>query len=139
MNDELKEPSRDLILKLDWKSHQVLFADEQRVFVELQDANNFAMASLSVLSDQLLQAVSQKLKCYPLISLDGIVSVASNETAEPMLGGQTITLDQLIAEGISIDMLDDEPNVANMLLELRARLLKSMELVEKAIASAPKD
>ena len=138
MNDALKYPSSDLTLKLNWLSDQVHLADEKRVVVELQNANSLTIASVSVPSGQLLQAVSQKLKCYPLMTPDGIVSVVSDETAEPLPPTQSNTLDQLVAEGISSDMLDDEPNAANMLFELRARLLKSLELVEQAITSLPK-
>jgi hypothetical protein len=139
MNDALKLASRELTLKLNWPSDQTHLAGGQRVVMELQDANGLTMASLSVPNDQLLQAVSQKLECYPLMMLDGVVSIASDETVEPLPANQTITLDQLIAEGISADMLEDEKNVADMLSELRARLLKSLEHVEQAIASLPKD
>jgi hypothetical protein len=139
MNDALKEPSRELTLKLNWPSDQVRMANGQDVVVELQDANSLTIASLSVPSYQLLQAVSQKLKCYPLITPGGIVSVASDQTIQPLPPTQSITLDQLIADGISSDMLDDELNVAKMLSKLRTRLLKSLEYVEKAIASLPKD
>ena len=138
MNDALKEPSRELTLKLSWPGDQAHLADEQHVVVELQDANSLTMASLSAPSDQLMQAVSQKLRCYPLMSPDGTVSIASDEFAEPLPSVQTIALDQLIAESISTDMLDDEPNAANMLSELRVRLLKSLELVEQAIVLLPK-
>jgi hypothetical protein len=97
------------------------------------------MASLSVPSDQLLAAVLQRLECYLMISPNGIVSIASDQIAKPLPLVKTLTLDQLIADGISFDMLDDEPKAANMLSELRARLLKSLEYVEQAIASLPKD
>ena len=139
MNDVLKEPPRDLTLKLDWPNDQDQSADGQCVVVELQSANGLTVASLSAPCDQLLQAISQKLNCYPLMSPDGIVSVVSDETAEPLPSAQSITLDQLIADGISSDMLDDEPNAVNMLSELQARLLKSLELVEQVIASVLKD
>jgi hypothetical protein len=139
MNDVLKEPSRELKLKLNWPSDQAHPANGQHVVVELQDANSLTIASFSVPSDQLLQAVSQNLECYPMMSPDGFVSVVSDQTAEPLPSSQTIPLDKLIADGISSDMLDDEPNAANMLSELRGRLLKSLEYVEHTIASLPKD
>ena len=139
MNDALKEPTRELILKLDWPNGQNLFADGQRAVVELQSANSLTVASISAPSDQLLQAISQILKCYPLMSSDGLVSVATDGSAEPLPAAQTITLDQLIAEAISSDMLEDEPDVATMLAEFRARLLKSLEYVDQAIVSLVKD
>jgi hypothetical protein len=138
MNDALKDLASDLILELDWLSDEDRLADGHRVVLKLQDANNQTMASLSVPSDQLRKAMSQKLKCYSLMTPNGIVTVASDETEEPLPSDKTITLDQLIGDGISSDMLDDEPNAANMLSELHSRLLKSLELVELAIASLPK-
>jgi hypothetical protein len=138
MNDALKDPSHDLVLKLDWPNDQNHSANAQRVFVELQSANGIALAVISVPSDQLLQAVSQKLECYPLMSPEGLVSVVSDEAAEILPKNEPIALDHLIATGISSDMLDDEPNAMNMLSELRARLLKSLEHVEQAISSIRK-
>ena len=139
MNDVLKDPSRELTLKLDWPNDQDQLVDGQRVVVELQSTSGITFAMISLPIDQLLKAVSQKLKCYPLISPDGFVSVVSDEIADAFPKIQPIALDQLITDGISSDMLDDEPSAISMLSELRAQLLKSLELVEQAIASLPKD
>lgn len=137
-SDALDNPLRDLTLKLDWPNDQSHQANEQRVVVELQSANGITLAVISVPSDQLLQAVSQKLECYPLMSPEGLVSVVSDEAAETLPKNEPIALDHLIAIGISSDMLDDEPNAMNMLSELRARLLKSLVHVEQAISSLRK-
>jgi hypothetical protein len=139
MNDALKPPSRELTLKLDWPNDQIHLADEQRVVMQLQDANGLTIAYLSVPSDQLLQAVSQKLECYPMMSPDGIVSVVSDEMAELFSSAQSNTLDQLVADAVSPDMHEDEPDANKMLVEFRIRLLKSLEHVEQAIAFLPKD
>ncbi len=55
-----------------------------------------------------------------------------------MRSGQFLST-QLIAEAISPDMLEDEPDALQMLSKFRDRLLKSLEHVEKAIASLPKE
>jgi hypothetical protein len=137
MNDTLKNPSRDLKLKLHWPSELGAPSGFRYVAVELQDVNGIAVASISVRCEQLLEAVTQKLARYPLISTDGFVSVVSDEFPEALPKDNAIALNQLVAEAISTDMLDDEPNVAHMLSELRTRLLKSLELVEKEISSLP--
>ena len=139
MNDALKDPLRDLVLKLRWPPHRDPLAGEQRVVVELQFVDGLVLTSISVPPQQLLQMVAQKLATYPLISPDGFVSVVSDETTVALPDDHIIALDQLVAEAISPDMLDDEPNVAHMLSEFRIRLLKSLEHVEQAIASLPKD
>ena len=137
MNDALKNPSGYWELKLLWPSDEGVGESGQRVIVELQNGKGLVWGNLSVPIDQLLQAVAQKLECYPILSPHGFVSIVSDELNET-LSNQAIALDQLVAEAISPDMLDDEQNVAAMLSELRARLLKSIEFVDHALASLPK-
>jgi hypothetical protein len=137
MNDTLKNPSRDWVLKLYWPSDAGVQASGERIVVELQDSKGLMLGTLSVPSDQLLQAVAQKLEGYPILSPHGFVSLVSDEITET-LSDRAIAVDQLVAEAISPDMLDDEQNVVAMLYELRARLLKSIEYVDQAHASLQK-
>ena len=139
MNDVLKNPSPDLVLKLHWPLDEDLSPTGQRVVIELQFADDGVLTSLSVPSDQLLQKVAQKLTPHPLISPHGHVSVVSDEITIPQQESRTISLDQLVANAVSADMLEDEPDVATMLAEFRARLLKSLEYVDQAIVSLVKD
>jgi hypothetical protein len=138
MSDAFKDPSRDSTLKLHWPTNEDAPATGRRVVVELLFVDGLTLTSVSVPSEELLQAVAQKLAHYPLISPDGLVSVVSDEVPEAQPKDNAIALNQLVAEAISTDMLDDEPNVAHLLSELRTCLLKSLEHVEKAIASLPK-
>ena len=138
MNDASKDPSRDLMMKLHWPPDEGVAAEGHCVVVELQCVDGLALASISVSSEQLLQAVAQKLAHYPLISPDGFVSIASDEIIEVMPDVHTTTLDQLVADAVSPEMLQDESDAAQQLSEFRSRLLKSLELVEQAIASLPK-
>jgi hypothetical protein len=133
----MKNPSGDWALIMHWPSDESLGASGQRVIVELQANKDLVLGTLSVPSDQLLQAVAQKLDGYSILSPHGFVSIASDELNET-LSNRAIALDQLVAEAISPDMLDDEQNVETMLAELRARLLKSIEYVDRALASLPK-
>jgi hypothetical protein len=138
MNDALKNPSHDLTLKLHWPSDQDQLADVPWVVVELQGGAGLRLASVSVPSEELMQAVAQKLAHCPLISPDGFVSVNSDDVRGVLPKGNAIPLDQLVAEAISPEMLEDEPEAAQMLSKFRLRLLKSLELVEQAIAALPK-
>ena len=45
---------------------------------------------------------------------------------------------QLVSQAVAPEMLQDEPEAAQILSKFRARLLKSLEHVEQAIASLPK-
>ena len=137
MNDASKNPSRDWLLKLYWPSVAGVQASGERIVVELQDSKGIALGTLSVPSDQLFEAVAQKLEGYPILSPHGFVSLESDELNET-LSNQAIALDQLVAKAISPDMLDDEQNVAAMLSELSARLLKSIQHVDQALVSLPK-
>ena len=93
MNDASKDPSRDLMMKLHWPPDEGVAAEGHCVVVELQCVDGLALASISVSSEQLLQAVAQKLAHYPLISPDGFVSIASDEIIEVMPDVHTTTLD----------------------------------------------
>ena len=69
-----------------------------------------------------------------LMSLDGTVSIDSLDMSEPAQLA-SIGLDALVARDVSPDMLDDEPNAADMLAKLRARLLTALRSVDNAMVS----
>ena len=73
------------------------------------------------------------------ISIDGSVSVTFDNEFWPSDQVTAVALDQLVANAVSADMLEDEPDAAAMLAEFRSRLLKSLVHVDKAIASLTKD
>lgn len=73
------------------------------------------------------------------INIDGSVSVTFDNELQPSDQAATVSLDQLVAEAVSADMLDDEPDAAAMLEEFHNRLLKSLEYVDQAIASLTKE
>ena len=128
----------DLLVKLHWPAKQGSLSGDQIVVVELQDSAGLAVASMSVLMEQLLPAISQELEQQPFLSLEGCVSVISDVISLSQLKIQPIALDQLVADAVSAEMLEDEPNAAQQLSEFRIRLLKSLEFVEQAIATLPK-
>ena len=93
---------------------------------------------MSIPAEQLLQATAQELDHQPLLSFQGCVSVISDVISLSQLANRPIPLDQLVADVVSPEMLEDEPEAAQHLSEFRTRLLKSLELVDQAIASLPK-
>ena len=94
---------------------------------------------MSVPEDQLHQELSRILKPCVLMSLEGLISASFEEHTLEVGAKEAISIDQFIADAISPDMLEDEPEAAQMLSKFRERLLKSLEHVEQAIASLPKD
>jgi hypothetical protein len=109
------------------------------VTIELQDSNGQTVALMKVPRGQFQQELSRTLKPCALMSLEGMILVSLEEaTHEPDAMG-AIAVDQLIAEALAPEMLEDEPEAAQMLSKFRDRLLKSLEHVEQAIASLPKD
>jgi hypothetical protein len=48
------------------------------------------------------------------------------------------TLDELVADAVSPDMLEDEPQAADLLLRFRQRRLSSLEHVNAALKSVTK-
>jgi hypothetical protein len=111
----------------------------EHVTIELQDKSGRSVALMSVPDDQLQQELSRILKPCALISPEGLISATLEESTLEIGAIKAISIDQAIAEAISPDMLEDEPDAAQMLSKFRDRLLKSLEHVEKAIASLPKD
>lgn len=75
----------------------------------------------------------------PFIDLDGSVTVTVDAEVQQTIQVARVALDNLVAEAIAPEMLEDEPEAAQMLSKFRSRLLKSLEHVEQAIASRPKD
>jgi hypothetical protein len=74
----------------------------------------------------------------PSINIDGSVTVMLDDDVQQTVQVETVDIDQLVAEAVAPEMLDDEPKAGEMLPKFRDRLLKSLEHIEKAIASLPK-
>jgi hypothetical protein len=138
MSNTQRKPSSDLLLKLHWPSEQGAPSGAEYVVAELQDAGGLAVASMSVLKEQLLRAITQELDHQPLLSFDGCVSVISDVISLSQLENRSVALDQLVADTVTPEMLEDEPEALQLLAEFRGRLLRSLELVEQAIVSLPK-
>lgn len=130
MKDAQSKPTNDQRLKLHWPQEH---GKPAVVLVELQDSSGLAIASMSIPAEQLLQVTAQELDYQPLLTLEGCVSVISDKISLSQLGCQPIAIDQLVAEAVSPEMLDDEPQAAQHLSEFRTRLIKSLEHVDEAI------
>jgi hypothetical protein len=139
MKDALGEPTSGLIMKLRRSSDHLSAGTNGHVTIELQDTSGRSIALMSVPEDQLHQELSRILKPYVLMSPEGLISASLEESTLELGAEEAISIDQVIADAISPDMLDDEPEAAEMLSKFRDRLLKSLEHIEKAIASLPKD
>ena len=112
MNEVLKNPTSNLVLKVHWPTDKDLSSAGQRAVIEIQLADGRVLTSLSVPSQQLLEAVAQMLVHYPLVSPDGMLSIATDEITASLPDNRAIQLDQLVANAISTDMLEDEPRRA---------------------------
>ena len=94
--------------------------------------------SLSISREIGQHFTSALVRTVPTIDHSGKVSVLFDDEFQRDDQIESIPLDQLIARAISPEMLEDEPEAPSMLVEFRTRLLKSLELVDQAIASLPK-
>ena len=138
MSNPQRKLASDLLLKLHWPPETDALSGTKHVVVELQDSAGLAVASVSVLKEQLLSAITQELDYQPLLSLEGWISVFSDAISLSQLENRSVALDHLVADTVSPDMLEDEPEVLQHLAEFRTRLIKSLEHVDTAIASLPK-
>jgi hypothetical protein len=74
-------------------------------------------------------------RAAPTIDLSGKVSVIFDDEFHSDDQIESIPLNQLIADAVSPEMLDDEPEATQLLSQFRNRLVKSLAHVEQAIAS----
>ena len=73
-----------------------------------------------------------------IIDIEGLIYVADfyGDDGKPDIVPQKqVSLDKLVGDAVSPDMLEDEPLAEELLLQFRKRLLLSLEYVEKALAS----
>jgi hypothetical protein len=97
------------------------------------------LISLSIAREIGQHITSARAQATPSINIEGSVTVMFDDDVQQTIQVVTVGLDQLVAEAISTEMLEDEPEAAQMLFHFRDRLLKSLEHVEQALASLPKD
>jgi len=97
------------------------------------------LISLSIAREISQHITSARAQATPSINIDGSVTVIFDDDVQQTIQVVTVELELLVAEAIAPKMLEDEPEAAQMLFKFRDRLLKSLEHVEQAIASPPKD
>ena len=90
------------------------------------------------LSNQQVDALVGELNASPSVNFDGTIYVSVDCEVQGASVGKTYFIDHLVDQAVQPQMLEDEPEAVHMLSEFRIRLLKSLELVEQAIASLPK-
>jgi hypothetical protein len=97
------------------------------------------LISLSIAHEIVQHMDSARAQATPSINIDGSVTVMFDDDVQQTIQAVTVELELLVAEAIAPEMLEDEPEAALKLSKFRDRLLKSLEHVENAIASLPKD
>ena len=111
--------------------------DENLIRIATTSGRNLLSISISPeISQHITSALAQATAA---INIDGSVITLYDDEFQPSDHGDAISLDQLVAAAVSPDMLEDEIGARTMLSMFRTRLLKSLKLVEQAIASLPKD
>jgi hypothetical protein len=75
------------------------------------------------------------LAVEPIVDLEGLVYVDDWEDDTMFIPREHITLDQLVAEAVSTDMLKDEPFAVDLLMRFRERLFAALQHVDKALAT----
>jgi hypothetical protein len=69
----------------------------------------------------------------PVLDIEGLVYVVDWENDSATTA--PVTLDGLVADAVSPDMLEDEPQAVDLLLKFRQRLLSSVEHVNTALTT----
>lgn len=124
----------------------MVFPEPQLKFVNGADgtcevsyiATDNSIAIKLALSRKQAAGLIGELSASPNVNLDGTIYVSINADVLELPIGKAVTIDEFVYQAVQPDMLENEPEAANMLAEFRTRLLKSLEHVEQAIASLPK-
>jgi hypothetical protein len=112
---------------------------EGPIVLELADSQGWTVASISIPSVTTNELLRPYLLLFVELQLDGTVSLDSEICAPTSAPSTETDILQLVSQAVAPEMLEDEPEAAQMLSKFRERLLKSLEHVEQAIASLSKD
>ena len=113
--------------------------DKGEAVIRIATPSGQNLISLSISGEISRHFTASLAQATPSIDIDGSINVILDDDVQQTNQEATVALDQLVAEAISPEMLEDEPEAAKMLSKFRDRLRKSLEHVEQAIASLPKD
>ena len=113
--------------------------DTSESLIRVKADSGQELLSLSIAPELGQHIASAHTYANASINIDGSVSVMSANEFQPRDQTAAVSLDQLVADAVSTDMLEDEPEAATLLAEFRIRLLKSLDYVDQAIASLAKD
>jgi hypothetical protein len=112
---------------------------DSSIVLELSDARGSTMATVSMPSETMNEILKPHILIFIELQLDGTVSLDSEICAFTSAPSTETDILQLVSQAVAPEMLEDELEATQMLSKFRERLLKSLEHVEKAIASLPKD
>ena len=78
----------------------------------------------------------------PIVDIEGLVYVEDWESysveSEAAASGH-ITIDEMVARAVEPEMLEDEPQVKQLLLRFRQRLITALEHVNHALKTVSQD
>jgi hypothetical protein len=123
-------------LKLPKDQHEDTF--ERSIVFELTGTSGSTWAAVAIAHETIHELLQPHLSIFADLQLDGSVSLESEFFASFPIPKKTDIL-ELVKQALAPEMLEDEPEAAQMLSKFRDRLLKSLEHVEQTIASLPKD
>jgi hypothetical protein len=113
--------------------------DTDEAVIRIATPTGQNLMSLTISREIGLHITSALSQATPSINIDGSVSATNDGEIQQDTQKTAIALDQIVAEAVAPEMLEDEPEAVQMLSKFRDRLLKSLEHVEQTIASLPKD
>jgi hypothetical protein len=141
MNDPSTDDGSDGIgftWRIKQNTHQGIEVLHNLIVIELANPHGSTVASISIPTEMINELFRPYLSIIVELQLDGSVSLDSEICATTLATSTETDILQLVSQAVAPEMLEDEPQAAQMLSKFRDRLLKSLEHVEKAIASLPK-
>ena len=104
---------------------------------ELADSLGSTLAAVSIPPETLDELLVPHLSVFAELQLDGSISLDS-EFFALFPTSNTTDIYELVKEGITPDMLEDEPNVRERLAILKKRLADALTLVDQTLSNLDK-
>ena len=102
--------------------------------VTIREVAGAPVLELRLPPDLVQHEESQHLGTRVVMSLDGLVSVQTEEPDSIRSTGNHLSIDKLVALAVEPSMLEDEPEAPQMMATLRDRLLRALQSVDAAVA-----
>lgn len=109
--------------------------ESARVSLRLTDASGSEVMSLHIPNHMAVHLATTQQNFILIMNIEGVVGCVGNGEELASVRAHAVEIDTLVAQAVSPDMLQDEPNASQLLTKFKERLVRSLVTVDEAIAA----